>query len=211
MRHFRGFTDAGDGRTGTDTPHPTATLIAGHPHFCADRKTAYRGRIRHSHPPDSGLAFKRQLLGSGIDSRNRKIRQKKQNRQTHGERVKKILIAEDNPVNMELMREILGTSRYEIIEVENGHQALAKIEELSPSLVLLDINMPGMDGFAVIHNLRKDPRFLKLPVIALTAYAMKDDRNKMIAAGFDSYISKPIDALLLVKEIERLILCTFQK
>ncbi|HLY99071.1 MAG TPA: response regulator, partial [Candidatus Angelobacter sp.] len=117
--------------------------------------------------------------------------------------MKKILIAEDNPVNMELMREILGTSRYEIIEVENGHQALAKIEELSPSLVLLDINMPGMDGFAVIHNLRKDPRFLKLPVIALTAYAMKDDRNKMIAAGFDSYISKPIDALLLVKEIER--------
>jgi len=123
--------------------------------------------------------------------------------------MKRILIAEDNPVNMELLREILGTTRYEIIEAENGHQALMKIEEFSPSLVLLDVNMPGMDGLAVIRILRKDPRFLRLPAIALTAYAMKDDRDRMIAAGFDSYVSKPVDALALAKEIERLTDYTF--
>lgn len=123
--------------------------------------------------------------------------------------MKRILIAEDNPVNMELLREILGATQYEIIEAENGPQALMKIEEFSPSLILLDVNMPGMDGLAVIRILRKDPRFLRLPVIALTAYAMKDDRDRMIAAGFDSYVSKPVDALALAKEIERLTDYTF--
>ncbi|SRR6266481_472874 len=123
--------------------------------------------------------------------------------------MKRILIAEDNPVNMELLREILGATQYEIIEAENGHQALMKIEEFSPSLVLLDVNMPGMDGLAVIRILRKDPRFYRLPAIALTAYAMKDDRDRMIAAGFDSYVSKPVDALALAKEIERLTDYTF--
>ena len=125
--------------------------------------------------------------------------------------MKRILIAEDNPVNMELLREMLGATRYEIIEAENGPQALLKIEEFSPSLVLLDVNMPGMDGLAVIRILRKDPRFLRLPVIAFTAYAMKDDRDRMIAAGFDSYVSKPVDALALAKEIERLTDYTFPK
>jgi two-component system cell cycle response regulator DivK len=125
--------------------------------------------------------------------------------------MKKILIAEDNPVNLELLREILGATGYEIIEVENGHQALMKIEEFSPSLVLLDVNMPVMDGLAVIRILREDPRFSGLPVIALTAYAMKDDRDRMIAAGFDSYVSKPVDALALTKEIERLTDYTFRQ
>jgi CheY-like chemotaxis protein len=125
--------------------------------------------------------------------------------------MKKILIAEDNPVNMELLREILGAARYEIIEAEDGYQALMKIEEFFPSLVLLDVNMPIMDGLAVIRNLREDPRFFNLPVIALTAYAMKDDQDRMIAAGFDSYISKPVDAFVLVKEIERLTNYTFPK
>ncbi|SRR6266481_1741190 len=125
--------------------------------------------------------------------------------------MKKILIAEDNPVNMELLREILAETHYQIIEAEDGHQALMKIEEFSPSLVLLDVNMPVMDGLAVIRNLRKNPRFSQLPAIALTAYAMKDDRDRIIAAGFDSYVSKPVDALALLQEIERLTNYTFPK
>jgi CheY-like chemotaxis protein len=115
----------------------------------------------------------------------------------------KVLIAEDNPVNLELLREILAPLQYEIVEASNGQEALAKLADAEPDVVLLDINMPVLDGFAVLHQIRQDPRLKRLLVLAITAYAMKDDRDRVLAAGFDGYLSKPIDAAALLAELRQ--------
>lgn len=113
----------------------------------------------------------------------------------------KILIAEDNAVNRELLCEILG-AEYEVVEAVDGQEAVAKLQETHPDLVLLDINMPVLDGFAVLQRIRENPDFAQLPVIAVTAYAMKFDRERILSAGFDGYLSKPISAAALLGEVE---------
>jgi two-component system cell cycle response regulator DivK len=107
--------------------------------------------------------------------------------------MKRILVADDNAVSRELIREILGTDDYEVIEASDGREALGKIHEHHPDLVLMDIQMPFLDGNSVIRELRADPQFSRLPVVAITAYAMQGDREKALALGFDAYITKPID------------------
>ena len=114
-----------------------------------------------------------------------------------------ILIAEDNAVNRELLREMLEAGGYCVVEVRNGQEALTKIEEIEPGLVLLDINMPVLDGFAVIGWIREHPKFRHLPVVAVTAYAMKEDRERMLNVGFNGYVAKPIDSAVLFKEVAR--------
>jgi len=106
---------------------------------------------------------------------------------------KRVLIADDNPVSRELIREILEHDQYEVIEAGDGGEALAKAREHQPDLALLDIQMPVMDGNAVIREIRADPRLSHIPVAALTAYAMHGDRERALAAGFNSYITKPIE------------------
>ena len=113
-----------------------------------------------------------------------------------------ILIADDNFFSRELMRDLLEASGHVIIEAANGRDALDLIRRCRPGLVFLDLQMPLQDGFSVIRELRDDSRFRKLPVVALTASAMIGDRERAIAAGFDSYIAKPID----VCEIEAQVL-----
>lgn len=107
--------------------------------------------------------------------------------------MKRVLVADDNPVSRELIREILETDDCEVIEAGNGREALEKLREHPCDLALLDIQMPVLDGNAVIRELRADPRFLSLPVAALTAYAMQGDRERALALGFNTYITKPID------------------
>jgi CheY-like chemotaxis protein len=107
--------------------------------------------------------------------------------------MKTVLVADDNPVSRELIREILETDDCEVIEACDGREALEKLRQHQPDLALLDIQMPVLDGNAVIRELRADSRFSQLPVVALTAYAMQGDREKALALGFDSYITKPID------------------
>jgi two-component system, cell cycle response regulator DivK len=106
---------------------------------------------------------------------------------------KRVLIADDNAVSRELIREILEHDQYEVIEAGDGGEALAKVREHRPDLALLDIQMPVMDGNAVIREIRADPKLSQLPVAALTAYAMQGDRERALAAGFNSYITKPIE------------------
>ena len=120
--------------------------------------------------------------------------------------MKKILVAEDNPASSELIIEVLSGRGYEIIEACDGRQALQKIEETEPDLVLLDIQLPILDGFAVLFQLRQNPRFANLRVVAVTANVMKEDREKGLKAGFDAYISKPIDAAALRLQVEQLLL-----
>jgi two-component system cell cycle response regulator DivK len=116
---------------------------------------------------------------------------------------KRVLVAEDNAVNAELIHEFLEMRGYEAIEAANGLDALEKIEACHPDVVLLDIQMPVLDGFEVIRRIRSDARHHHLHVIALTAYAMRGDREKVLAAGFDEYVTKPIDFEVLLCAIRR--------
>ena len=115
-----------------------------------------------------------------------------------------ILVADDNAFSRELMRELLEPSGHVVLEAVNGHDALNLIRGCVPELVFLDLQMPLQDGFGVIRELRNDRRFQNLPVVAVTASAMIGDRERAIAAGFDSYIAKPIDLCEVEAQIEAL-------
>jgi two-component system cell cycle response regulator DivK len=115
----------------------------------------------------------------------------------------RILVAEDNAVNLELLREMLEGLRCEVVEATNGEQALAKAEETEPDLILLDINMPKMNGYDVLTRLRQNRKFSAVPVLAVTAYAMKEDQQKVLEAGFNGYLPKPIDRTRLLGELRR--------
>jgi CheY-like chemotaxis protein len=118
--------------------------------------------------------------------------------------MKTVLVAEDNPTNRELLRELLEIRGYAVAEACNGEEALAMIEQTPPDIVLLDIGMPLLDGFAVVRKLRENPRFASLPVVAVTAYAMQGDSEKIMNSGFDGYLSKPVSSSLLAQELDRL-------
>lgn len=117
----------------------------------------------------------------------------------------KVLIAEDNPVNRELLRELLEGRDYEVEEACDGEEALAMIERARPNVVLLDLGMPKLDGYGTIQKIREDPKLVDLPVMAVTAYAMRGDRERILDAGFDAYLSKPINAALLAEELDKLL------
>jgi CheY-like chemotaxis protein len=119
--------------------------------------------------------------------------------------VKKILIADDKETGRELVRTVLEALGYEIFEASDGVEALGCARRIHPDLVILDLHMPGLDGFGVIKELRNDESFAHTPVIALTASAMQGDRQRALASGFTGYISKPVSLKTLRSEIERLL------
>lgn len=122
-----------------------------------------------------------------------------------GSGIKKILIADDRASSRELIREILEMAGYQVVEAADGAAALNMALELSPDLILLDIEMPALNGFNVVEKLREDPRFAATPVVALTASAMQGDREKALQAGFTGYISKPVRLAALRAEVARLL------
>lgn len=114
-----------------------------------------------------------------------------------------IAVVEDNADNRLLLEAILD-GMYDVVQYENGVDALAGLEASLPDLVLLDISLPGMDGNEILARIRGNDRLRRLPVIALTAHAMAGDREKYLKAGFDDYITKPIvDETILLSAIER--------
>lgn len=115
---------------------------------------------------------------------------------------KRILVADDNPTGRELIREGLSGHVASIMEAGNGREALQKIRESRPDLVLLDIQMPEMDGYQVLREIRQDPSLRDLRVIALTAFAMQGDREKALAAGFDDYVTKPVNFAQLKAQLD---------
>ncbi len=119
----------------------------------------------------------------------------------------KVLIAEDNAVNREPLRELLEIGGYEVLEACDGQQALHMIEQTQPDILLLDIGMPVLDGFGVIRKIRESPCLAAMPVLAITAYAMQGDREKIMKSGFNGYLSKPVDARSLAEELKRLSAC----
>jgi CheY-like chemotaxis protein len=114
-----------------------------------------------------------------------------------------IAVVEDNADNRLLLQALLA-ERYELVEFDNGVDALAGLSASLPDLVLLDISLPGMDGNEILARIRADERLRALPVIALTAHAMAGDREKYLSEGFNDYITKPIiDETVLLDAIER--------
>ena len=105
----------------------------------------------------------------------------------------RILVVEDHPLNRRLVRDILEFHGHEVVEAHDVSQARARLNEHRVALVLLDIQIPGGGGEVVLRTIRSDPTISKLPVIAVTAAAMSGDRARLLAAGFDGYISKPIE------------------
>jgi two-component system, cell cycle response regulator DivK len=104
-----------------------------------------------------------------------------------------ILVVEDNEKNMKLLRDVLQATGYRTLEASTAGQALAIAAEHAPALVLMDIRLPDMDGLEALRRLRTDERTASIPVLAVTAQAMKGDRERFMAAGFDGYLSKPVD------------------
>ena len=117
-----------------------------------------------------------------------------------------ILYVEDNPDNRSLVRRVLESEDYSVVEAINAIQALEKLEDVKIDLVLMDINMPDMDGYALTAKIKAVQRFSKIPIVAVTANVMRGDREKSLEAGCDGYIQKPIDIDTLSQQIERYII-----
>jgi two-component system, cell cycle response regulator DivK len=116
-----------------------------------------------------------------------------------------ILVVEDNAKNMKLVRDVLQASGYRTLEAATGEDAIALAASHAPALVLMDVQLPGIDGIAALARLRGDDRTAAIPVLALTAQAMQGDEERFLAAGFDGYVAKPVDIVELVAAVrERL-------
>ena len=104
----------------------------------------------------------------------------------------KVLVVDDQPQNVRLLDAVLTPNSYEVIHASSGAEALAAVREHAPDLVLLDVEMPGMNGYEVCRRIREDERTAAIPIVALTSSTMKGDREQFLVEGFDGYLQKPI-------------------
>jgi two-component system cell cycle response regulator DivK len=114
-----------------------------------------------------------------------------------------ILYVEDNPDNRLLIRRVLMSEGYSVVEAANAKDAFERIKEAAPDLILMDINMPDIDGYTLTARLRALPDLNKVPIIALTANVMKGDRERSLEAGCDGYLQKPVDIDTLISLVEK--------
>jgi CheY-like chemotaxis protein len=113
----------------------------------------------------------------------------------------RILVVEENPLNLKLVRDVLTVSGYEVVEAKSGEEGVALAATCSPDLVLMDLQLPGIDGYEALRLLRQDPRLGGVPVVAVTAFAMKEDRERTAREGFDGYLAKPISVRALADQV----------
>jgi CheY-like chemotaxis protein len=117
-----------------------------------------------------------------------------------------ILVVEDNDMNMQLVEFLLEEGGYQIVKATSGEEALAITRGgpgAAPDLILMDIHLPGMDGLSVVRAIKSDDRTARIPILALTAHAMRGDKDRFLEAGCDGYISKPIDVKTFIASIEK--------
>jgi len=112
-----------------------------------------------------------------------------------------ILVVDDNAINVDLVSFVLDLGGFVVRSAADGPAAMALIEHQRPDLILMDIQMPGIDGVQLTRQLKADPRTQQIVIVAFTAYAMKDDRAKLLATGFDDYLSKPIDVATFADQV----------
>lgn len=115
--------------------------------------------------------------------------------------MKTVLVAEDEGINRELMKEMLEAANYKVIEAVDGADALSLLGKVQPDVILLDMQMPVMDGRETIRRIRENPDWRHLPVIACTAFAMMGAREDILRLGFSGYLSKPVSMAELLKAI----------
>ncbi len=115
---------------------------------------------------------------------------------------KRILVIEDNPVNLELMTDLLDAFGFTVLAARDGSLGIELVRQEKLDLIICDMQMPGMDGYEVAAYLKRDPMLRRIPLVAVTALAMVGDREKVLAAGFDGYIDKPISPELFKKQVE---------
>jgi two-component system, cell cycle response regulator DivK len=116
-----------------------------------------------------------------------------------------VLIVEDNARNMTLVRDVLGYAGYRTLEASDGERGVALARSHQPDLILMDIQLPGIDGVEALARLREDASTAAIPVVALTAFAMEEDRERFLAAGFRGYLEKPLSVRELPGQVARLI------
>jgi CheY-like chemotaxis protein len=114
---------------------------------------------------------------------------------------KKVLLVEDNHMNMVLVKEILTMNGYETIEADSGTEAIKALSAQRPDIILMDIHLPGMDGITATRIIKSDERNRAIPVLALTASAMRGEEDKLLRQGFDGYVAKPIEIKKLLEAI----------
>ncbi len=112
-----------------------------------------------------------------------------------------VLIVEDNEKNRKLVRDVLSVKGYRIVETETGEESLGLARERQPALILMDFHLPGIDGIETLRRLRSDPATRDIPVIAVTASAMTEDRQKIMGAGFDGLLTKPLHVKQFVQAV----------
>ncbi len=116
---------------------------------------------------------------------------------------KHILLVEDNEDNRIIYSTVLKHVGYEVTEAHDGHQAVDLARSVKPDLILMDISIPGMDGWEATRILRADPATASLPIVALTAHALPDDRERAAQMGFTAYLAKPVEPRAVVAEVEK--------
>ena len=117
-----------------------------------------------------------------------------------------VLVVEDNDMNMQLVEYLLEEGGYNIVKAASGEEALTITGHgKKPDLILMDIHLPGMDGLSVVRTMKSDPHTKTIPILALTAHAMRGDKDRFLEAGCDGYISKPIDVKTFLSSIEQFI------
>lgn len=116
-----------------------------------------------------------------------------------------ILIVDDKTSSRELLRSILEKEGHRVVEAGDGLEAIQKARDVTPDMILLDLHMPRRNGYEVVTELRQEKRFATTPMVAVTASAMISDREKVLAAGFDGYLTKPVPLNILRAEIDRLL------
>jgi two-component system cell cycle response regulator DivK len=129
-----------------------------------------------------------------------------QSRSSSGDSKGTILYIEDNPDNRLLVKRILLADGYTLLEAKDAMEALIILKDAHPDLILMDINMPEMDGYTLTAKIKSMPGFEHTPILALTANVMRGDKEKTLEAGCDGYIQKPLDIDQLTREIERFIM-----
>ena len=115
---------------------------------------------------------------------------------------RRILVVEDNPMNLKLVRDVLTYSGYDVIEATTGEDGVRLAEELAPDLILMDLQLPGIHGGEALRRIRNGGRASGVPIIAVTAFAMDDDRTRAFESGFDGYVEKPLSVPRLRQQVE---------
>ena len=116
-----------------------------------------------------------------------------------------VLVVDDNPINLKLVSDLLAFEGYRVLKADDGEKAAASVQEDPPDLILLDVDLPGIDGLTLTKRLKGDPLTADIIIVALTAFAMKADRQRAIAAGCDAYVTKPINTRELPAQIADLL------